>query len=258
VSITGFVKNALYSQVMAGVTLKFTSGPNLGKSVISGADGSYTFSALHGAPDGTLQASKAGLEIWSQTFSVKNRTPRLDVMVVPTMSPGQIRIVLSWGGDPRDLDVHLTSPTGCKVWYSNKRCESGTEKVQLDVDDINGFGPETISFNQVVSGKYTLQVHKYSTTSPVALRDSRAVVQVLRKADPNNPIDRAKYGTVDTQLSITTCKASDATSWTSSQNWNGVAVDPAQALWWNVLQYDTSKFLVTTAAGSGCSTVVMQ
>jgi hypothetical protein len=37
------------------------------------------------------QASKTGLETWSNAFSVRNRLPRLDVMVVPVMNPGQVR-----------------------------------------------------------------------------------------------------------------------------------------------------------------------
>jgi hypothetical protein len=57
---------------------------------------------------------------------------------------------------------------------------------------------------------------------------------VLRKADPNSAVDRAKYGTVRNQLAVTTCKASDATAWTQQQNWNGPTVSAAQALWWNV------------------------
>jgi len=257
VDFHGVVKSALNGQGVAGVTLLFTSGPNLGKTATSRADGTYSFTKLLGSPDGTLQASKAGLETWSAAFAVKNRTPRMDIMVVPTMNPGQIRIVLSWGANPPDLDVHLLSPTGCKIWYGNLRC-TARENVQLDTDAQNGYGPETITFNSVATGKYRFQVHKFSAGSPVAMKDSQGVVQVLRKADPNSAVDRAKYGTVRNQLAITTCKASDATAWTQQQNWNGPTVSAAQALWWNVLEYDTATFNVTTAGGSGCSTVVMQ
>jgi len=244
VNLNGIVKSALNGLGVAGVTLVFTTGPNLGKSAVSGADGSYTFTQLQGAPDGTLSASKAGLETWSSTFSIKNRLPRLDIMVVPTMNPGQIRIVLSWGATPPDLDVHLLTPKGCEIWYNNLRCTNG-ENVQLDTDATNGFGPETITFNQVAQGAYKFQVHKYSASHATAIKDSQAVVQVLRKAD------------VGGQLTISTCKASDASSWTARQDWSGAPVAAPQAIWWNVFEYNTINKTVTPQQGSGCSTIVI-
>ena len=57
---------------------------------------------------------------------------------------------------------------------------------------------------------------------------------VLRKVDPNSPVDRAKYTRVGNQLEISTCKASEASSWTRSQGWNNPRVSAAEALWWNV------------------------
>jgi len=257
VSISGFVKSALNGQGMAGVQLTFSSGPNAGKSAVSGPDGSYTFRNLEAAPEGTLQASKTGLETWSATFSVGNRLPRFDVMVVPVMNPGQIRVVLAWGANPPDLDVRLVTPTGCQVWYGNLQCSSG-QRVQLDADSTRGYGPETMTFNQVASGKYSYMVNKYTAGSPVAMKDSQAVVQVLRKADPNSPIDRARYnGRVNGQLEITTCKASEASSWTRTQGWNNPRVSAAEALWWNVFEYDTATAKVTPSAGSGCTTITI-
>ena len=54
-SAAGFVKNAVNGQGVAGVNLTFTSGPNVGKSVVTGVDGSYTFSSLLQVPLGTLE-----------------------------------------------------------------------------------------------------------------------------------------------------------------------------------------------------------
>lgn len=49
------MKNAVNGQGVAGVNLTFTSGPNVGKSVVTGVDGSYTFSSLLQVPLGTLE-----------------------------------------------------------------------------------------------------------------------------------------------------------------------------------------------------------
>ncbi len=68
---------------------------------------------------------------------------------------------------------------GCQVWYNNLRCTNG-ERVQLDADSTNGYGPETMTFNEVASGEYSYMVNKFTATSPVALKDSQAVVQEQR------------------------------------------------------------------------------
>ena len=68
---------------------------------------------------------------------------------------------------------------GCKIWYGNLRC-TAHENVQLDTDAQNGYGPETITFNSVATGKYRFQVHKFSAGSPVAMKDSQGVVQERR------------------------------------------------------------------------------
>ena len=65
------------------------------------------------------------------------------------------------------------------MWYGNLQCSSG-ERVQLDADSTRGYGPETMTFDQVASGKYSYMVNKYTAGSPVAMKDSQAVVQELR------------------------------------------------------------------------------
>ena len=64
------------------------------------------------------------------------------------------------------------------MWYGNLRCTNG-ERVQLDADSTRGYGPETMTFDQVASGKYSYMVNKYTAGSPVAMKDSQAVVQEL-------------------------------------------------------------------------------
>jgi hypothetical protein len=57
-----------------------------------GGTGAGWRASTHVASSGNAtQASKTGLETWSATFSVGNRLPRFDVMVVPVMNPGQVR-----------------------------------------------------------------------------------------------------------------------------------------------------------------------
>ena len=69
-----------------------------------------------------------------------------------------MRIVLNWGAEPRDLDSHLQYLHN-HVYFMQK---NGTDAL-LDVDDVDGYGPETITINRKHDGeRYVYAVHSYS------------------------------------------------------------------------------------------------
>lgn len=69
-----------------------------------------------------------------------------------------IRIVLSWGKRPLDIDSHLSYPGGYVCYHKKEASQAN-----LDVDDTNSYGPETISLIKRVQGKkYVYAVHNYS------------------------------------------------------------------------------------------------
>ncbi|MGK0703858.1 tetratricopeptide repeat protein [Yokenella regensburgei] len=69
-----------------------------------------------------------------------------------------MRVVLSWGQSPADLDSHMVYP-GNHIYFENKQGENGN----LDVDDINGYGPETVTISKRENGRpYVYAVHDYS------------------------------------------------------------------------------------------------
>ncbi|MBA6389911.1 DUF2135 domain-containing protein [Colwellia sp. BRX10-3] len=76
---------------------------------------------------------------------------------------GSIRASLSWGDQP-DVDLHAYEPNGEHVYYSNKTGDDGI----LDVDDVNGEGPEnyTVSCESVNVGTYKIGVNYYSGSAP--------------------------------------------------------------------------------------------
>lgn len=69
-----------------------------------------------------------------------------------------IRIVLSWNETPADLDSHL--------WYSDQHIYYNSKeghRANLDVDDTDGYGPETITIQEKKFGtEYVYAVHNYS------------------------------------------------------------------------------------------------
>jgi len=83
-----------------------------------------------------------------------------------------IRAVLTWNIDVVDVDLHLIAPGG-NAWtendcyFSNKTPNWGDsastlDDPALDVDNTDGYGPETIVLPSPVDGLYTIMVHYWS------------------------------------------------------------------------------------------------
>tara|TARA_R110000868_G_scaffold306734_1_gene568019 strand:+ start:50548 stop:51327 length:780 start_codon:yes stop_codon:yes gene_type:complete len=120
--------------------------------------------------------SSFGIEIALGTI-FQNR-----ISVSPILRPESIRIVLDWAKDPRDLDAHLIKQNGYHISFRHKRTsDDGT--AQLDRDDTNGNGPETITINEIDQGEtYTFMVENFSersnSNSKSLSNKSRATVRV--------------------------------------------------------------------------------
>jgi hypothetical protein len=110
--------------------------------------------------------------------------------LAPVGAGTQVRIVLTWGASPSDLDSHLTGPAvgggRFHVYYGNDvEEEAGTTYVELDLDDVTSFGPETITIYEQIAGTYRYSVHDYTnrgSTNSTALANSGAQVRVYRGA----------------------------------------------------------------------------
>ena len=69
-----------------------------------------------------------------------------------------MRVVLSWGEKPFDLDSHLLFPGG-HIYFDSKE---GTD-ANLDVDDTDSYGPETVTISKKHFGEsYIYAVQDYS------------------------------------------------------------------------------------------------
>jgi hypothetical protein len=101
--------------------------------------------------------------------------------VSPIMNINQFRVVLDWDQNPGDLDSHFQKQGGYHISYRNTRVlTDGTG--QLDRDDMDGYGPETITVAQLDSnGQYQYSVHNYShemNSSALPLSKSKATIRV--------------------------------------------------------------------------------
>lgn len=72
---------------------------------------------------------------------------------------GKLQITLTWNSTA-DVDLHLDEPDGNTIYYANEESYAGDGF--LDVDDIDGYGPENIFFeNNIPTGSYTVKTHMY-------------------------------------------------------------------------------------------------
>jgi len=96
----------------------------------------------------------------------------------------ELRVVLTWGSTPNDLDSHMVGPDGVggkfHEYYPERNDGSDSD---LDVDDTSSYGPETITVYKEHDGTYVYAVHDYtnrSSSSSTALANSGAQVNVYR------------------------------------------------------------------------------
>jgi hypothetical protein len=187
--ISGTILDAVNNIGIGGVSLQLRAGINNVSgdpidTTTTATDGSYTFNDI---PAGvyTVFASYSGYTDTRFTvYALGGETSGgQDASMSPELGSGEIRIVLRWGSTPWDLDSHLSGPSSdggeFHCYYYEPVPDPGY--VNLDRDDTDGEGPETITIQQRLTGTYRYLVHdytnRYSTTSS-ALSSSGAHVRV--------------------------------------------------------------------------------
>jgi hypothetical protein len=154
----------------------------------TGGDGRFTARL----PPGTYQVSyrlEGYVPYTSGATEVREEgqlvTVSLSRLLEATESGGrEVRIILNWGSRPdqvKDADSHLACPCGAStghVYYRNRAHEAADHEVELDVDDTDWGGPETITLTRPVPGTYLYWVHDYSGP-PATLGASDVVVRVV-------------------------------------------------------------------------------
>ncbi len=129
-----------------------------GATSVSGttnAAGQVTLTTEYAADDAsvTLIISKSGYS----TLVAKGPVDGLTFALSPVMAlVDGLRVVLSWAKNPADLDLHLFYPNNHV--YFGKRTGTGAA---LDVDDTDGYGPETITVPRKNQATYKFYVYRY-------------------------------------------------------------------------------------------------
>jgi hypothetical protein len=210
-TISGLVRDSQTGRPLPGVSLTVSGG---GGSAVTAADGTFTVTNVPVGPV-TITASLAGYITASRDLTIlANQTASANLALTQqgSLGAGQIRVVLSWGQSPRDLDSHLTGPpvtgtTRFHVYYASRGSLTGSPHANLDRDDTDSIGPETITIAQVRPGVYRYSVHDYtnrSSTTSTALSQSSAHVAVFSRGEQVAAFDvpRNTAGTVWTVFEL--------------------------------------------------------
>jgi hypothetical protein len=115
-----------------------------------------------------------------------------DLVITGDLRGGEIRIVLTWDQNPRDLDSYLTGSldngTRVDVDFTQRQAHDSAQNLvaDLDVDDVDGYGPETITlYNSNGSFEYYVQDFTRSGT----MSQSHAQVKIYVGGAPPVIVD---------------------------------------------------------------------
>lgn len=117
----------------------------------------------------TAEVVKPGYDSTYYNFAAKDQMDTVQIGSSPKLAEGEVRVVLTWGAYPNDLDSHLFTPydsvfgdTTYHIWYGNKQDVVGNN---LDVDDTDSFGPETMTVPMLKDGLYKYYVADFTECS---------------------------------------------------------------------------------------------
>ncbi len=98
--------------------------------------------------------------------------------VTATIAAMDIIARLTWDTDLSDVDMHIYDPCDRHTYY---RAKTAIPNAELDVDDVDGYGPETFTMEsgKSVSGTYTIKVRYYNSHGQTA--PTGATVRVTLK-----------------------------------------------------------------------------
>ena len=178
--IEGIVKNAVSGIGQDGVEVSLN-----GLVVLSDSEGFFSLYVPDFLNSYMLSGFKDEFCTYSRVINIPSDYPsnvfEHNFSISPAPELGEVRIILTWGSNPVDMDSHLITPEidslNFHISYSNRGRSESAPFVVLDLDDVDGFGPETITIKKLESGIYKYYVHQYSNDGN--LNESKGSIQVF-------------------------------------------------------------------------------
>lgn len=191
--IGGMIVNSVTGEVVKDVAIKFRNGHDNNSGEYVRTDGETLI--LNTDSSGRYYSDKLEIGYYTAELSCDGyvtsycnvvsyaQCVEQNLTITPEMSTSQMRVVLTWGTAPSDLDSHLIAKTlsdsnNYHVYYSNKNAynNSGNVIANLDRDDTNGEGPETTTFIADSEGIYEFYIDWYSGNGTWATSNGKVEV----------------------------------------------------------------------------------
>lgn len=150
--------------------------------------------------------TSSAFEDWADDLEeIEERDSEIQVVVSALeYGYGDVQVTLTWD-NTSDLDLWVTDPYGEKIYWYHPYSASGG---QLDVDDVNGYGPENIFWptGAAPNGTYLVQVDYYSGSGTalytVLIQAFGGINQYQGSLQPYQTIDIATFSHGGKGLSI--------------------------------------------------------
>lgn len=174
---SGKIIDSINGNEVSGATIQVRKGWNVQtgdviQTLSTDTNGDYKLELPLG--NYSLQISKDGYVTGCVNIIVKGSdTPEQNGELTPLYYEGEgiLRVVLTWGKEPEDLDSHMLGPvrdadsdSRFHVYFSHKDYYDNSDRiVNLDLDDTTSYGPETVTVYQLnESGIYSYYVYDYT------------------------------------------------------------------------------------------------
>ncbi len=156
-----------------------------------------------------ISISQGSNKIKMRATSIAGNTDESDELTVyGDFSEPSIEVTLAWNTPTADLDLHIWNPEGEHCYYGNMHISDGS----LDIDDVEGYGPETFTAQDAINGIYIVRINSYSLDND-EYSDANVQVRILGETYGNYGPHRF-----------------------SAEDHNGD--DPAA--WWDVISFEVS------------------
>ena len=187
---SGIVLNAMTSEGVeaANISLEAQGDSSHSANIKTEMDGSFSIELEADTYNITISAENYEEETFEFTIEENSNYSGEQFTISPELAAGSARIVLEWNAQHQDLDSYLWGNTDkgddLYVNFRKRTCEGRDGLLaELDVDDTNGYGPETITLNDL-NGVYTYSVVDYRTTGTLQQYGATVKVYLPGKSAP--------------------------------------------------------------------------
>ena len=187
---SGIVLNAMTSEGVeaANISLEAQGDSSHSANIKTEMDGSFSIELEADTYNITISAEDYEEEMFEFTIEENSNYSGEQFTISPSLASGSARIVLEWGDYPEDLDSYLIGTTDdgteVDVSFHNDQCTKNGEVIaELDVDEMDGHGPETITLNNL-NGTYRYLVDDFTESGKLQEYGATVKVYISGKSQP--------------------------------------------------------------------------